>query len=129
MLVYAMLQELATGLTYRNLQRHVEQQGDPALFKLLGYLSVDEQAHHAFFLKAVQLFLEEDRTGTLRQLRTVLDGFAMPAIHSMVDGRRRVQAVEAMHLFDARIFHQCVYQPILTTLGITRAELRRCDWH
>jgi acyl-[acyl-carrier-protein] desaturase len=42
MLVYAMVQELATGLTYRNLRRLVDREGDPALSKLLGYLGVDE---------------------------------------------------------------------------------------
>jgi hypothetical protein len=58
MLAYAMVQELATGLNYRNLRRRVERQGDPALSRLLGLLSVDEQAHHNFFLRAVQLFLD-----------------------------------------------------------------------
>src|SRR5579884_951083 len=88
MLGYAMVQELATGLTYRNLMRHVGPTDDPALAKLLGYLGVDEQAHHRFFQSAVRLFLDHDRAETLRQLRSVLHNFAMPAIYEMVDGRR-----------------------------------------
>jgi hypothetical protein len=48
MLVYAMVQELATGLNYRNLRRRVDRGGDPALATLLGLLAVDEQAHHNF---------------------------------------------------------------------------------
>jgi acyl-[acyl-carrier-protein] desaturase len=65
MLAYAMVQELATGLCYRNLrQRLVGSSDDPALRKLLGLLGVDEQAHHSFFLKAVGLCLRHDREGT-----------------------------------------------------------------
>src|SRR5262249_4095840 len=85
MLAYAMVQELATGLNYRNLRRRVDEQGDPALSRLLGLLSVDERAHHDFFLKAVRLYLRHDREGTLRQVRRVLHHFAMPAIYEMAD--------------------------------------------
>jgi acyl-[acyl-carrier-protein] desaturase len=42
MLVYAMVQELAAGLNYRNLRRRVDRGGDPALSTLLGLLAVDE---------------------------------------------------------------------------------------
>lgn len=125
MLAYAMVQELATGLNYRNLRRSVEEQGDPALSRVLGLLSVDEQAHHNFFLKAVQLFLRHDRPETLRQLRRVLHGFAMPAIYEMADSRQRMEAIRSLKVFDDQMYLQEVYEPILATLGITRPELRR----
>jgi acyl-[acyl-carrier-protein] desaturase len=126
MLVYAAVQELATGLNYRNLRRQVDQRGDLALSRLLGLLSVDEQAHHCFFLKAVQLFLRHDRPGTLKQIRQVLHNFSMPAIYELADGKSRVEAIKALQVFDDRIFFQDVYLPILTALGVTRPELRRC---
>jgi acyl-[acyl-carrier-protein] desaturase len=126
MLIYAMVQELATGVTYRNLLRRAQQRGDPALAKLLGYLSVDEQAHHNFFLKAVRLHLQYDRPATVRQLHRVLHHFAMPAIYELADGQRRVEAIKALHLFDDTIYFREVYQPILAALGVTRPELRRC---
>jgi len=125
MLAYAMVQELATGLTYRNLRRQVEGEGDPALCCLLGLLGVDEQAHHNFFLKAVRLFLRHDRTATLRQLRRVLHHFAMPAIYELADGRGRVEAIKALGVFDDRLYFREVYQPILAALGVSRPELRR----
>jgi acyl-[acyl-carrier-protein] desaturase len=125
MLAYAMTQELATGLNYRNLLRSVRQQDDPALAKVLGFLSVDEQAHHSFFLKAVRLFLEHDRPGTLKQLRRVLHGFSMPAIYEMADGRRRVEAIKSLGVFNDQLYFHEVYQPILAALGVTRPELRR----
>jgi acyl-[acyl-carrier-protein] desaturase len=125
MLSYAMVQELATGLNYRNLRHRVDERGDPALSKLLGFLAVDEQAHHKFFLQAVRLFLQQDREGTLKQLRRVLHHFTMPAIYEMVDGRRRVEAVKALKIFNDELYFREVYQPILAALGITRPELRR----
>src|SRR5262249_61359635 len=96
MLAYAMVQELATGLSYRNLRRRLVGGGDdPALRKLLGLLGVDEQAHHSFFLKAVRLFLRHDREGTLRQLRRVLHNFAMPAIYAFADRLPPGESIQA----------------------------------
>jgi acyl-[acyl-carrier-protein] desaturase len=126
MLIYAMVQELATGLNYRNLRRRVGAGADPALDRLLGFLGVDEQAHHNFFLQAVRLYLRHDRPGTLRQLNRVLDGFAMPAIEDLVDGRQRVEAIKALGVFDPLIYFREVYHPILAALNVKRSELARC---
>ncbi|HTU22462.1 MAG TPA: acyl-ACP desaturase [Gemmataceae bacterium] len=58
MLTYAMVQERATSLNYRNLRRRVrERGGDPALERLLRLLAVDEQTHYSFFLGGVRLYL------------------------------------------------------------------------
>ncbi|MFN4258609.1 MAG: acyl-ACP desaturase [Gemmataceae bacterium] len=125
MLVYSMTQELATWLNYRNLRQAVGPQGDPALYKLLGYIMVDERAHYDFFLRVARLHLEDDRAGTLEQLRRVLNNFAMPAIHMLADGRQRIANVKSLHIFDDEIFYKDVYLPILHDLGVSRAELRR----
>ena len=126
MIAYAMVQELATGLNYRNLRLHVDAQGDPALSKLLGLLSVDEQSHHGFFLKAIRLFMEFDRADTLRQVHRVLHNFAMPAIYELVDSRKRVAEIKALRIFDDYIYLKDVYQPVLAALGVTRQEFKRC---
>src|SRR6266699_5522575 len=61
MIAYAMVQERATALNYRNLRRRAQERGgDPALEKLLMLVAVDEQAHHRFFLECVQLYLKHD---------------------------------------------------------------------
>jgi acyl-[acyl-carrier-protein] desaturase len=125
MLVYAMVQELATGLNYRNLRCRVDLEGDPALSRLLGFVAVDEQAHHNFFLRAVRLFLEHDRPATLRQLHRVLHNFSMPALYDMADGRQRIEAIKALGVFNDELYFSEVYQPVLAMLGITRPELRR----
>ena len=126
MLIYAMVQELATGMTYRNLRRQVGAGADPALDRLLGFLGVDEQSHHHFFLQAVRLYLRHDRPGTLRQLARVLDGFAMPAIEDLADGRQRVEAIRALGVFDPLIYVREVYHPISVALNVKRSDLARC---
>ncbi len=125
MLIYAAVQELATWLHYRNLRERVLVHGDPALATLLQYIAVDERAHHAFYRSIVQVFLELDRTETLEQLRRVLLGFRMPAVHLLADSGRRVQAIKDLHIFDEDMYLHEVYQPVLDVLGVKAADLRR----
>ncbi|HWG42935.1 MAG TPA: acyl-ACP desaturase [Gemmataceae bacterium] len=125
MLIYAMVQERATALNYRNLRRQVQEHGgDPALERLLTLLSVDEQAHHRFFLESVQLYLARDRDGTLAQIRRVMLGFAMPAIYGLADGRQRVANIKELEIFNDNLYYQDVYLPILADLGLQRADMR-----
>ena len=124
MVIYAMVQELATFIHYRNLRRRVDEHGDPALSCLLGLIAVDERAHHAFYRRVVQLFLTLDRQETLEQLRRVLLTFAMPAVHMLVDGRQRVEAIKRLDIFSEDVFLHEVYQPILAVLGVNHQELR-----
>jgi acyl-[acyl-carrier-protein] desaturase len=124
MVCYSMAQELATWLHYRNLRRVVGEQGDPALYHLLGLVAIDERAHFDFFRRVVQLQLAEDRPGTIEQLRRVLNHFAMPAVHMLVDGRQRTEAVKALRIFDDEVYYNEVYLPILAGLGVDRSEMR-----
>lgn len=126
MLAYAMTQELATWLSYRNLRRRVEeQQGDPALSKLLVLVAVDEKAHYEFFKDCVQLYLKYDRPAMLEQLRRVMNDFAMPAIHDLVsDSRQRVARVKSLEIFSEDIYYREVYLPILAALDVDRSEMR-----
>jgi acyl-[acyl-carrier-protein] desaturase len=124
MLCYTMVQELATHLHYRNLRRVINGQ-DPALDRVLELISIDEAAHADFFRRLVQLHLDEDRAATLEQIRRVFNTFKMPAVHLLVDGRRRAQAVEELHIFDEPTFMTHVYEPILARLGIQKKEIRR----
>jgi acyl-[acyl-carrier-protein] desaturase len=72
----------------------------------------------------VRLHLDEDRAGTLEQLRRVLNQFAMPAVHLLADGRQRIEAVKALHIFDDEVYYQEVYLPILAGLEVDRSEMR-----
>jgi acyl-[acyl-carrier-protein] desaturase len=125
MLVYAMAQELATWVHYRNLRERVrEHGGDPALSRLLELIAIDERSHHAFYRRVVQHFLEVDRPGTLEQLQRVLYNFAMPAVHLLADSRQRVAQIKALDIFDEGTFMREVYQPILQALGVQHREMR-----
>jgi acyl-[acyl-carrier-protein] desaturase len=125
LLGYAMVQERATGLNYRNLRKQTQDRGgDPALEQLLMFVSVDEQAHYMFFRDCIDLYLKDDREKTLEQLRKVMNVFAMPAIFGMVDGRQRVARIKEMEIFNDNLYYQEVYLPILESLAVTRAEMK-----
>jgi acyl-[acyl-carrier-protein] desaturase len=125
MLVYAMVQEVATWLNYRNLRVKAEERGgDPALSKLLTLIAVDERAHHSFFRECAEMYLKHDRQTTLEQLRRVMNDFAMPAIDSMADGRQRVARIKGLHIFDEDIYYREVYLPLIEALGVDRKEMR-----
>ena len=125
MVCYTMVQELATWLHYKNLQKIIGDDGDPALYQVLHLVSMDERAHYDFFKRMVQLYLEDDRPGTLEQLRRVMNTFKMPAVHLIVDGKQRAQAVQEMRIFDYDIFFEQVFLPIMAALKVDKSELRR----
>jgi acyl-[acyl-carrier-protein] desaturase len=125
MLIYAMVQEHATWLNYRNLRQRVQSMGgDPALETLLMYVAVDEKAHHDFFLRCLQLYLEQDRALVLEQMRGIMNSFAMPAIYDLADSRQRVARIKELEIFSEDIYYREVYLPILQRMGIDRREMR-----
>jgi acyl-[acyl-carrier-protein] desaturase len=125
MMVYAMVQELATWLNYRNLRNHAAgPDGDPALATLLQFVAVDEKAHFDFFRRCVQIHLENDRSGTLEQMRRVLANFLMPAIYDFADSHKRIARIRELNIFDEDMYYREIYLPILDSLGVQRSELR-----
>ena len=125
MVMYGMVQELATWLNYRNLRQRVEERGDAALSKLLQLIAVDERAHYDFYRRVTLMYLERDRDGTLEQLRRVIGSFAMPALHMLAGSQQRVAAIRDMRIFDADIFYRDVLRPLLEKLGISWSEFRQ----
>jgi acyl-[acyl-carrier-protein] desaturase len=126
MLAYAMVQEEATFVNYRNLRERAKAAGgDPALERLLGFLAVDEKAHHSFFRDCLRLYLRFDRAAVIDQLRRVMNDFQMPVVHDLLDdSKSRVAAVRGLGLFDADVYYREVYLPVLASLGISRHEMR-----
>ena len=125
MVMYGMMQELATWLNYRNLRQLVGKDADPALWKLLGLITVDERAHHDFYRRISMMYLERDRSSAIEQLRRVAASFSMPALHMLQTGRQRMANIQALKLFDADIFYNDILRPVLDRLGITWAEFRQ----
>ncbi len=128
MACYAMSQELATWLHYKNLKALVGE-SDPALNKLLGLVAIDERAHFDFYMKIVRLHLAADRPGTVEQLKRVLNGFKMPATHLLADSMNRQNQVRSLKIFNEDLFYVEVYQPILKYLGVNRQEMRNQASH
>jgi acyl-[acyl-carrier-protein] desaturase len=125
MLAYAMVQEHATFLNYRNLKQRINARGgDPALEKILGYISVDEAAHFHVFKQFFELFLEFNRDSAVAALRPVLNQFQMPAIHDLLDdSRTRIARIRELAIFNEDIFVRDVYYHILNSLGISKREM------
>ena len=126
MLAYAMVQEHATFINYRNLrQRAKALGGDPALDTILGFVTVDERAHYSLFKEFFDLYLAVDRDACLVALRSVLNQFQMPAVHDLLgESKRRIANIRSLELFNEEIFFRDVYNYLLEALGVTRAEMR-----
>ena len=74
-----------------------------ALEKMLGFLAIDEKAHHTFFRDCLKLYLEYDRAAVIEQLRRVMNDFQMPAIHDLLDeSRRRIAAIRELEICSTR---------------------------
>jgi len=129
MILYGMIQELATWLNYRNLRHRVDEFGDPALSRILGYISVDERCHHDFYKRIAQMYLERDRDGTLEELRRVVQTFSMPALHMLADCRQRTAEVKSLNIYGEEIFFRDVLRPLLDALGIEWSEFRQRNPH
>jgi acyl-[acyl-carrier-protein] desaturase len=68
--------------------------------------------------------LENDRSGTLEQMRRVLANFLMPAIYDFADSDKRIARIRELNIFDEDMYYREVYLPILDSLGVHRSELR-----
>jgi acyl-[acyl-carrier-protein] desaturase len=123
MMIYTTFQELSTGLNYKNLRRRAIEQKDQALATALSFVARDESAHYQFFQDGVKLYLKEDRDGTLQDIRTVLEGFRMPAQDLIPNWEVRGKTIVGEKIFSDRIFYRDIMRPILSLLGTSREEL------
>lgn len=126
MLAYAMVQEHATFLNYRNLQKRVHAAGgDPALEQIMNYISIDEKSHYSFFRDCFRVFQRYDRPACITALKRVLTAFQMPAIHDLLDESAiRIARIRELELFNEEIFFRDVYELVLREVSVTRHELR-----
>ena len=125
MVMYGMVQELATWLNYRNLRERVVERGDPALSKLLRLIAVDERAHHDFYFKVTMMYMDRDRDAVVEQLRRVIATFAMPALHMLAGSSQRAATIKDLNIFGPDIFYSDVVRPLLDKMGISWAEFRQ----
>jgi acyl-[acyl-carrier-protein] desaturase len=122
-IIYTMVQEVATRVNYRNL-RKVAGGRCPALDRVLELVQIDEAAHGHFFRTMVSIYLEDDRAAMLERLRLVFNTFTMPAEQLLAEGPRRAAAIKSLNIFDERVYYNDVVTPLLSQLGLTRADIR-----
>ncbi len=124
MIIYTMIQELATGLNYTNLRRRAEAEGDGALAGLLKWVSADESSHYNFFRRGVKVYLSREPEETIADIKYVFSQFAMPAQALIPDWDKRGEMIEAAGIYTPKMYLQKIYRPILEDLGITRQQLK-----
>ncbi|WP_392535636.1 acyl-ACP desaturase [Nostoc sp. C117] len=123
MTCYGALQESATFLIYRAQLAKAQQEQDDVLEKIFFYVSRDEAAHMGFYIKVLQLELEEDREGTLADLAHVVYNFEMPGVGLIPEYDRRL-GVDGVGISSQQFLQRGIF-PLLKAVGTSRQELVR----
>ena len=122
MTCYGALQEGATFTAY-NLQRNIARDaGDEVLEAIFFHIARDEAAHAGFYRSMLLLELGDDRDETIADLAYVLSRFKMPGDGLIPNYRSRLLNSGAG--ISPRSFLVRVVWPLLTTLGISRGEMK-----
>jgi acyl-[acyl-carrier-protein] desaturase len=122
MACYGALQEGATYTAYTAQRKRAQEAGDELLEAIFFFVGRDEAAHGGFYRAVAELELQVDRAGTIRDLAQVLSQFKMPGDGLIPNYTDRLASTGAG--ISPRIFVEHVVRPLLTTLGISREELR-----
>lgn len=122
MACYGALQEAATYLAYKAQKDLAREEGDVVLEAIFTFVSRDEAAHAGFYRAMIQLELDEDREGTLRDLAGVIAEFKMPGDGLIPDYQRRLR--ESGAGISPRLFVEHALLPLLRGLKTSRAELK-----
>ena len=123
MACYGALQEGATYMAYRNQREKARDAGDKVLEAIFHLVGRDEAAHGGFYRAIIEIELSEDRDSTIRDLAWVLSNFKMPGDNLIPDYRQRLRDSGAG--ISPRTFVERVVSPLLTSLQVSRQELRQ----
>jgi len=125
MACYGALQEGATYIAYKAQKESARCAGDKVLEAIFHFVGRDEAAHGGFYRAVIELELLRDRAGTVADLANVLCTFKMPGDGLIPDYRQRLQTSGAG--VSPRAFLERVVHPLLSTLQISRRELKDCE--
>jgi acyl-[acyl-carrier-protein] desaturase len=130
--VYAMFQERATFFNYDELRKRIradyglpektteeerrrsKQIGAAAAFSIV---SKDEIAHHAMFLRLVDIYKKYLPTETLDMIFRVLRSFTMPALYLLPNEDELKAALERTRMYTPLKHGRSVANPVLEALG------------
>ena len=114
--VYTTAQELATRVSHRNAGKITD---DEVAYELMGRIATDENHHFMFYRGAVSAMLDQAPELVLPSIRTVFESFRMPG--SGIPGfRRRAASMARAGVYNLRIHHDRVIQPLLRDWDIGR---------
>lgn len=106
---YVSFQELATRVSHRNTGRAT---GCPIAEQLMQRIAVDENLHMVFYRNLVSAAFDRAPNETMQAVRDEIVGFTMPGI-GMPDFTRNSVAIAKAGIYDLRLHHDDVVQPIL----------------
>ncbi|HVF11180.1 MAG TPA: acyl-ACP desaturase, partial [Abditibacteriaceae bacterium] len=120
MVVYTMIQELATFHNYRNLEKMAAHEKDWALVGALRLISVDERVHYSFYRQAVLEWMKHDDRGTVEDLKYVFDNFTMPGRSQIPHYEESARVLAKTGIYGPREYIKQVKNPILEDLGLSK---------
>ena len=117
-IAYVSFQELATRISHRNTGRYTE---DSYAEKLLQRVATDENLHMIFYRNLVTEALAVEPDATVRAITDEVVGFQMPG--NIIPGfARKSMMIAKARIYDLRIHHDEVVQPLLRHWGIFELE-------
>jgi acyl-[acyl-carrier-protein] desaturase len=111
---YVSFQELATRISHRNTGRF---SADPICEQLLARVAQDENLHMVFYRNLLAGALELAPNETMRAITDVVVAFQMPG-HGIENFGRKAVQIAVAGIYDLRIHHNEVLQPILRNLKV-----------
>lgn len=124
MMIYTMIQELATGLNYVHLRQRAQTENDGALAGLLKWVAADESAHYHFYRSGVKAYLEREPEETVADIRFVFSQFEMPGQALIPGWEQTSRSIDKAGIYGPRQYLQKVRDPILKHLNLTREQLK-----
>jgi acyl-[acyl-carrier-protein] desaturase len=117
-MAYVSFQELATRISHRNTGRYTQ---DSIAERLLQRVATDENLHMVFYRNLVTEALTHDPDGMVRAITDEVVGFEMPG--SIIPSfARKSMLIAKAGIYDLRIHHDEVVQPLLRHWGIFELE-------
>ena len=117
-MAYVSFQELATRISHRNTGRYTQ---DSYAERLLQRVATDENLHMVFYRNLVTEALRVQPDATVRAIADEVIGFEMPG--NIIPGfARKSMMIAKAGIYDLRIHHDEVVQPLLRHWGIWELE-------
>lgn len=123
MIVYTMIQERATQLSYINLRKFAVARGDEVLAQVLKLIAADEAAHYTFFRDGVKLLMRVSKAEMIERLKNVFRTFRMPGLSLIPESDAKSKMVNQLGVYGFKDYYKGVYLAILSELELSVDEL------